>query len=111
MSEAPPALGSLLAFYTSAGRNESDNILVRVAIAMRAHGRGGSLLVVPKKSDQWLASMVQPLRHSLIPDIGVVRVVFTEEYSARSPARRIAAVALNFIAARALRCLEKASYG
>ena len=35
MSEAPPALGSLLAFYSSAGRNESDNILVRVAIAMR----------------------------------------------------------------------------
>jgi len=73
MSEAPPALGSLLAFYSSAGRNESDNILVRVAIAMRAHGRGGSLLVVPRNTSLWLHSILQPLTYSVIPpfpDIG-----------------------------------------
>src|SRR5437588_832654 len=73
ISEAPPALGSLLAFYASAGRNESDNILVRVAIAMRAHGRGGSLLVVPRNTSLWLNSIVQPITYSLIPpfpDIG-----------------------------------------
>jgi len=73
MSEAPPALGSLLAFYSSAGRNESDNILVRIAIAMRAHGRGGSLLVVPRNTSPWLNSIVQPITYSLIPpfpDIG-----------------------------------------
>jgi hypothetical protein len=67
ISEAPPALGSLLAFYSSAGRNESDNILVKVATAMRAHGRGGSLLVVPRNTDQWRASIVQPIIYSLIP--------------------------------------------
>jgi len=67
MSEAPPALGSLLAFYSSAGRNESDNILVRVAIAMRAHGRGGSLLIVPRNTNRWLNSIVQPITYSLIP--------------------------------------------
>src|SRR6267142_5244385 len=73
ISEAPPALGSLLAFYSSAGRNESDNILVRVAIAMRAHGRGGSLLVVPRNTSLWLHSILQPLTYSVIPpfpDIG-----------------------------------------
>jgi hypothetical protein len=67
MSEAPPALSSLLAFYSSAGRNEADNLMVRVAIGMRAHGRGGSLLVVPKDSDEWLNSIVQPITHSVIP--------------------------------------------
>lgn len=67
MSEAPAALGSLLEFYSSGGRNESDNILVKMAIAMRAHGRGGSLLVVPKNTDQWLNSIVQPITYSLIP--------------------------------------------
>src|SRR5579883_564352 len=67
MSEAPPALGSLLEFYSSAGRNESDTNLVKVAIAMRAHGRGGSLLVVPQNTDQWLNSIVQPMTHSLLP--------------------------------------------
>src|SRR5262249_44904034 len=73
ISESPPALGSLFAFYRSAGRNESDNIWVRVAIAMRAHGRGGSLLVVPRNTSLWLNSIVQPLTYSVIPpfpDIG-----------------------------------------
>src|SRR5213594_2689038 len=67
ISEAPPALGSLWAFYSSAGRNESDNILVRIAIAMRAHGRGGSLLVVPRNTNRWLESIVHPVTYSLIP--------------------------------------------
>ena len=66
MSEAPAALASLLAFYSSAGRNESDNLTVRIAVAMRAHGRGGSLLVVPKDTDEWRHSIVQPITHSLI---------------------------------------------
>jgi hypothetical protein len=73
ISEAPPPLGSLLAFYSSAGWNESDNLLIRVAIAMRAHGRGGSLLVVPRNTNLWLNSIVQPLTYSVIPpfpDIG-----------------------------------------
>src|SRR5215831_17110273 len=65
MFEAPPVLGSLLTFYSSAGRNEADNLLVRIAIGMRAHGRGGSLLVVPRDSDEWLHSMVQPITYSL----------------------------------------------
>jgi len=67
ISESPRALGSLLAFYSSAGRNESDNMLVRVAVAMRAHGRGGSLLVVPRSTREWLNSTVQPITYSLIP--------------------------------------------
>lgn len=66
-SEAPPHLVSLLNFYSSAGRNESDNLLIRVATSMRAYGRGGSLLVVPKESGQWLNSIVRPVTYSLIP--------------------------------------------
>src|SRR5215471_13183700 len=57
---------SLLAFYSSAGRSEADHMLVRVATAMRAHGRGGSLLVVPSNSVEWLTSMVQPITYSLV---------------------------------------------
>jgi len=67
ISEAPPALGSLLSFYSSAGRNESDNLLVKVAIAMRVHGRGGSLLVVPRNTDVWMESIIQPMTYSVIP--------------------------------------------
>lgn len=72
ISEAPAALGSLLSFYSSAGRNESDNILVRVAISMRAHGRGGTLLVVPASTDTWLHSIVRPVTYSLSPPFAAV---------------------------------------
>jgi hypothetical protein len=67
ISEVPTALSSLLTFYSSAGREESDNVLVRLAISMRAHQRGGSLLVVPRDSDEWRASIVSPLSYSINP--------------------------------------------
>src|SRR5204862_7344845 len=47
MSEAPPALGSLLAFYSSAGRNESDNILVGVRSRCAATDVAGRLSAFP----------------------------------------------------------------
>jgi len=61
-----PALSSLFAFYTSAGRRESDTILVRIATSMRAHGHGGSLLVVPSAGD-WLESIAQPFTYAVHP--------------------------------------------
>lgn len=65
--EAPPALKALLAFYSSAGHDESDNILVRLAISMRSHGRGGTLLVVPHDSGEWRKSIIKPIAYSVNP--------------------------------------------
>jgi hypothetical protein len=42
-------------------------VFVRLAVSMRAHGRGGSLLVVPTGTDRWLKSIVQPIRYSVAP--------------------------------------------
>ncbi len=67
ISELPTALNSLLTFYSSAGREESDNILVRLAISMRAHQRGGTLLVVPHDSEEWRLSLVKPISYSVTP--------------------------------------------
>jgi hypothetical protein len=67
ISEGPSALTSLLEFYASAGRRESDNILVRLGISMLAHGRGGSLLVVPRDTDEWRKSIVEPMTYSVLP--------------------------------------------
>jgi hypothetical protein len=78
VSEVPRALGSLLTFYSSAGRSDADNILVKIAIGMRAHGRGGSLLVVPKDTTVWLDSIVQPMTYSVIPpspDVSIVEAL------------------------------------
>jgi DNA integrity scanning protein DisA with diadenylate cyclase activity len=67
ISEMPRALSSLFAFYSSAGREESDNVLVRLAISMRAHQRGGTLLVVPHDSEDWRQSLVKPISYSVTP--------------------------------------------
>jgi hypothetical protein len=72
MSEAPAALGSLLEFYSSAGRNESDNLLVKLAVGMRVHGHGGSLLVVPRNTEHWRQSILQPITYALKQQDGEV---------------------------------------
>jgi hypothetical protein len=47
--------------------DEADNILVELAAAMRAHGRGGLVLVVPPGSEQWRGSIVQPMSYLVAP--------------------------------------------
>ena len=43
---------------TLLGLGESDNVLLPLALSMRAHKHGGSLLVVPHSSDAWRKSIV-----------------------------------------------------
>ena len=65
--EGTGALASLLTFYASAGTSETDSVLVRLAISMRAHQRGGTLLVVPHESEEWRESIVKPISYSVNP--------------------------------------------
>ena len=65
--DAPPALRPLRAFYASAGLEESDNVFVQLAVAMRAHGRGGTILVVPEGDDLWRESIVSPSGYVVQP--------------------------------------------
>ncbi len=74
-AETPTALSSLLEFYSSAGRNESENILVRLGVSMRAHRHGGSLLVVPHNSDDWRKSIVQPVTYRVLPPFSEIRTL------------------------------------
>jgi len=46
---------------------ESVNVMVELAVSMRAHGRGGTLLVVPSGGDAWQKCMVQPMQYALAP--------------------------------------------
>jgi hypothetical protein len=46
---------------------DAVNVFVRIAVSMRAHGRGGTLLVVPAGSDGWRQSIVQPTRYTVTP--------------------------------------------
>jgi hypothetical protein len=73
ISDAPPALTPLLAFYSSAGRKESESILVRLAISMREHGRGGTVLIVPHETGWWRKSIVQSITYSVTPPFSEIR--------------------------------------
>ncbi|MCC3160012.1 hypothetical protein LJ737_22435 [Hymenobacter sp. 15J16-1T3B] len=47
--------------------HEADEVLVELAATMRAHGRGGLVLVVPEAAGQWQASIVQPMSYPVTP--------------------------------------------
>ena len=66
LPDCPALLKALLAF-TSSSWNESVNVLVQLAASMRAHGKGGSLLVVPAGSESWRESIVHPILYSVVP--------------------------------------------
>jgi hypothetical protein len=47
--------------------DQSVNVLVQLAVSMRAHGRGGSLLVVPSLGNTWRESIVSPIPYAVWP--------------------------------------------
>lgn len=70
LPDCPPLLTSLLGFDSPADwRPEIDsvNVLVQLAVSMRAHGRGGLLLVVPDGSEMWRESIVRPIPYAVVP--------------------------------------------
>jgi sensor domain DACNV-containing protein len=67
LPDCPSLLTSLLGFESSASWVDSVNLLVQLAVSMRAHGRGGLLLVVPAGGDAWLDSMVRPIPYVVAP--------------------------------------------
>jgi len=70
LPDCPPLLTSLLGFDSPASWGpeiDAVNLLVQLAVSMRAHGRGGLLLVVPQASDEWLDSIVRPIPYAVVP--------------------------------------------
>src|SRR5262245_23508270 len=70
LPDCPALLASLVGFESPALPSRSSNVLVQLAVSMRAHRRGGLLLVVPAGSEAWLDSIVQPIHYSVAPAFG-----------------------------------------
>ena len=66
LPDCPALLRSLLAF-TAPSTDNSVNVLIQLAASMRAHGHGGSLLVVPTGTNTWRSSIVHPILYSVVP--------------------------------------------
>jgi hypothetical protein len=70
LPDCPPLLTSLLGFDSPASWTadlDAVNVLVQLAVSMRAHGRGGLLLLVPPGSELWQESMVRPIPYAIVP--------------------------------------------
>ncbi|HEX9610883.1 MAG TPA: hypothetical protein VF978_03275 [Gemmatimonadales bacterium] len=64
-AECPDFVSSLLAFDTPG--SDGQGVLLQLALSMRAHGHGGSLLVVPHGTDGWRRSILWPVRYTVAP--------------------------------------------
>jgi hypothetical protein len=67
LPDCPSLLTSLIGFDSFASWAQSVNVLVRLAVSMRAHRRGGLMLVVPSGSDAWRESIVHPIPYAVAP--------------------------------------------
>jgi len=65
--DSPPLLKSLFDFEASDSGTASVNVLIQLAVSMRAHGHGGALLVVPADTNMWRESIAEPVLYSLSP--------------------------------------------
>lgn len=65
--ECPRVVTSLFGFESAASWVASADVLVQLAVSMRAHERGGALLVVPAGDDSWRTSAASPLTYDVSP--------------------------------------------
>jgi hypothetical protein len=66
LPDCPTLLTSLLGFDTPASWGRSVNVLVQLAVSMRAHRRGGLLLIAPAAST-WRESIANPMAYAITP--------------------------------------------
>jgi hypothetical protein len=83
LPDCPELLMSLLGFDSPASWVASSNVLVQLAVSMRAHGRGGTLLVVPEGSETWRDSILRPIPYAVTPPHSELA-----ELTRRDPAER-----------------------
>lgn len=78
LPDCPTLLTSLLGFDSPDSWNGPVNVLVQLAVSMRAHRRGGLLIVVPAISSAWRESIVQPVSYAISPAFSELAVLLRQ---------------------------------
>lgn len=81
--ECPGLLKSLLGQSEVTAGGESVNLLVHLAASMRAHRRGGALLIVPESDDHWRESIVEPVVYAVAPRFTELADLMSREHEER----------------------------
>ena len=69
LPDCPGLLTSLMNLESQSMSEESVSLLIQLAVSMRMHGRGGSLLVVPSGTESWRESIRSPVAYSVAPPL------------------------------------------
>jgi len=87
LPDCPALVGSLLGFDSPSSWVGSVNVLVQLAVSMRAHRRGGLLLIVPSGSDAWRESMVVPMAYAMSPPYRGLSELLRNDNAGKRPDR------------------------
>jgi hypothetical protein len=81
LPDCPAMLNTLLGFTHTASTNSSVSLHVQLAVSMRAHGRGGALLVVPSAHEGWRDSIIHPITYPVAPSFDRLSELMMREIS------------------------------
>jgi hypothetical protein len=84
LPDCPSLLTSLLGFDTPGSWSDTVNVLVQLSVSMRAHKRGGLLLVVPAGTERWRESIVSPIPYALDPPFSRLAELLTQQNDERN---------------------------
>jgi len=84
LPDCPELLTHLLGFGAPEPAGDSVNVLLQLAASMRTHGRGGSLLVVPRDSYGWRDSIVSPVLYAAEPPYSELAGLMEREAAERA---------------------------
>lgn len=79
--DCPKLVNAMLGFTSHAILNEDPNMMVQLAVSMRSHQRGGTLLIVPADSSKWRDSIVQPISNAIDPPFSELMHLNHQKYS------------------------------
>ena len=80
----PGLVASLLGVEIPGVAVDSVNVLVQLAASMRAHHRGGALMVIPSGNQTWADSIVTPVLYAVSPPFGELATLVRERATART---------------------------
>ena len=65
--DSPALVASLLGVELPSPSADFVRVLIQLSVSMRAHGRGGALLIVPQGTHTWRDSIVGPTPYTVLP--------------------------------------------
>jgi hypothetical protein len=90
--ECPFLLQSLLDFTSPSLWNNVVNVLLQLSVSMRAHQRGGTLLVVPTGEENWKKSIRTPFHYAIQPAFSGLSELMRKELDEKRRSRWVQAL-------------------